>query len=352
MVWIKRVVGSILLASGLAAFGTYAWVLVPVSVDRTAPDAAVARLATPSSALGDVEEGYSEHKGRSLHYVSAGEGETIVFFHGFPSFWYSFARQMDHFGREYRVIAVDGLGAGKSDAPRDVELYTLEAMGEHIIALLDELKIERAHLVGHDWGSAFAIGLAQRYPARVLSVTGISAPSHNATLHALEVDSKARKTSGYVEQFKRANPPLIWALDVPDQIYDGAYRPMVEDGKLTPEEGALFRAATRDPKRINAHINWYRANLPHPDTIQEADYWPSRDARLTVPALYIWGADDPIYNEVAINRLLDLSDDARLITLPNTKHWPHVREAETVNRAIAGHIAKATAQAEDQSSNE
>ena len=259
---------------------------------------------------------------------------------------------MEYFGRDYHVIAVDSLGAGKSFAPRDAAPYKLETMGEHIAALLDELKIERPHLVGHDWGSACASGLAQRYPERILSVTGMSAPSHTATLHALEVDPKARETSGYVEQFKSANPPVIWALGVPDQIYDGAYRPLVEDGKLTEQEGQLFRNATSDPKRINAHINWYRANLPHPDDVDEEDYWPSREARVTMPALYIWGEDDPIYNEVAITRLLQLSDDAKLITFPNTKHWPHVREAEAVNRAIADHIAEATAKTMDQSSKE
>ena len=341
MVWIKRIIGSVLLASGLAALGVYVWVLVPIAVDRSAPDAAVAHLAA-STSMQDVQEGYFERKGHALHYVSAGEGEAIVFFHGFPSFWYSFARQMGHFGRDYRVIAVDGLGAGKSDAPRNVEPYTLEAMGEHIVALLDDLNIERAHLVGHDWGSAFAIGLAQRYPERVLSVTGISAPAHNATLHALEVDPKARKTSGYVEQFKGANPPLLWALGVSDRIYDGAYRPLVEDGKLTPEEGDLFRAATRDPKRINAHINWYRANLPHPEALSEADFWPSRDARVTMPALYIWGEDDPIYNQTALDRLRALSDQSELATFPETGHWPHVRHSEKVNALIAAHIEAAT----------
>jgi len=342
LVWIKRTIGSVLLAAVLVASGAYAWVLVPVSVDRNAPDPAAIHLVASSNALKGGQEGYFKHKGHSLHYVTAGEGEAIVFFHGFPSFWYSLVRQMDRFAQDYRVVALDGLGAGKSDAPRDEAAYKLEAMGEHIIALLDELSIERAHLVGHDWGSAFALGLAQRYPDRVISVTGVSAPSLNTTLHALEVDPKARKTSGYVEQFKSANPLLIWALGVPDQIYDGAYRPLVEDGKLTPEEGELFRNATSDPKRINAHINWYRANLPHPDALSEADFWPSRDARVTMPALYIWGEDDPIYNQTALNRLQALSNQSQLVTIPNTGHWPHVRHSDQVNALIAAHVQAAT----------
>lgn len=342
MISIKRVIGCTLAVLGSVALAIYLWALIPVSVDQESPDAAVVHLSKSSNAPRQLQEGYFEHSGVSLHYVSVGEGEAIVFLHGFPSFWFSLVRQIEHFSQSNRVVAIDGLGAGKSDAPHDVDSYKLDAMGEHIIALLDELSIERAHLVGHDWGSAFAIGLAQRYPERVLSVSGISAPPLNATLHALENDPKARKTSGYVEQFKSANAPLLWALGVSDQIYDGAYRPLVEDGKLTPEEGALFGAATSDPKRINAHINWYRANLPHPDALSEADFWPSRHARVTMPALYIWGEDDPIYNQTALDRLRALSDQSELVTFPETGHWPHVRHSEKVNALIAAHIEAAS----------
>ncbi|MEM1150848.1 MAG: alpha/beta hydrolase [Pseudomonadota bacterium] len=326
----------------MSALGVYLWTLLPVRADRETQDPAFAYLANDAKGLASYREGYFEHAGHTLHYVSAGEGEAIVFFHGFPSFWYSFARQLDRFGTDYRVIAVDGLGAGKSDAPYEVDAYKLEVMGEHIVALLDELDVPRAHLVGHDWGSAFAIGLAQRYPERVMSVTGISAAPMNATLYALEIDPKARETSGYVERFKQANAPLLLMLGVADQIYDGAYRPLVEDGKLTPEEGELFRTATSNPKRTNAHINWYRANVPHPDALSEADFWPSRDARVTMPALYIWGEDDPIYNQTALDRLTALSDQSSIVIFPKTGHWPHVRHSEAVNAAIEPHIKAAS----------
>ncbi|GAA0465385.1 alpha/beta hydrolase [Parasphingorhabdus litoris] len=331
-----------LLAVLLGGSGTYIWAKLPVTVDREKADAAVELLANRSVGELGYKEGYFEHEGRSLHYVEAGTGEPIVFLHGFPSFWFSFLRQVEHFGGDYRVIAIDGLGAGKSDAPSNVEAYQLEAMGAHLAALLDHLGEERIHIVGHDWGSAFAIGFAQSYPDRVLSVTGISAPALNASLHALEVDPKARKSAAYVERFKRANPPLLVLLGTAASIYDGAYRPLVEDGKLSPDEGTLFRNGTSDAKRTNAHINWYRANIPHPDDLSETDFWPSRDARVTAPALYIWGDDDPIYNKVAMDRLTILSDQSRMVTFPGVGHWPHVRRAEEVNIAMAEHIAAAS----------
>lgn len=338
----KKLALLILGAGVMLGCGIYLWAIAPVSVDREKPDPAVLLLSQRNSDSVMYTEDYHRFSGNSLHYVQAGEGEAIVFLHGFPSFWLSFVRQVDHFRNHYRVIAVDGLGAGKSDAPGRSEAYKLEAMSAHLEALITHLGEEKVHLVGHDWGAALAIGFAQEYPDRVLSVTAISAPSLNATLHALEADPGARKTAEYVERFKQANPALLVMLGTSDTIYDGAYRPLVEDGKLTAKEGELFRNATSDMKRINAHINWYRANLPHPDDVTEADYWPSIDARISIPALYIWDEEDPIYNKTALERMIALSDQSELLLLPKTGHWPHVRSSEAVNDALAMHFDTAS----------
>lgn len=340
----KSVIAGLLLVIICVALVTAVWMFSPVSVDQAEQDPAVVHANADVAPGKQLQEAYFEHDGLNLHYIEAGKGnaETVIFIHGFPSFWYSFLRQVENFKTDYHVVAIDGLGAGKSDAPLASEPYKLEAMAKQLNALIDHIGAEKVHLVGHDWGSAFAIGFAQRYPDRVLTVTGISAPPTNASLDILRSDAKSRETAKYVERFKSANPALILALGVGDSIYDGAYRPLVEAGKLTQKEGDLFRNATSNPRRIDAHINWYRANIPSPDDITEADLWPSRDARVTVPSLYIWGENDQIYSQPAIDRMMSLSDDAELVLFPDVGHWPHVREAEAVNAAIGKHLSTQT----------
>lgn len=338
----KRYVFAALSLLFLAAAAAVVWSVLPPQVDRETPDQALILINSRSATDTAFEEAYFEHRQHRLHYVHGGAGPAVVFIHGFPSFWFSLSRQIEHLAEDYRVIAIDGLGAGKSDAPRDEAHYELEAMSRHILALLDALQIEQAHLIGHDWGSALAIGMAQRHPSRVLTVTGISAPALNAVLYGLETDSSARATAGYVERLKKANPLLLLAFNAADSVFESAYQPLVDDGNLSAQEGERFRHATSDPRRINAHINWYRANIPAPDEITEADFWPARDARVAAPALYIWGEADPIYNQNSIDRLLALSDDAELLLLPKLGHWPHVREADSVNAAIRRHLRKVT----------
>lgn len=280
-----------------------------------------------------------EFDGQTLNYVAAGRGETVLFLHGFPSYWFSLSRQMKALSGKYHVVAIDGLGAGSSDAPLDINEYKLEKMATHVAALLDNLGTSKVHIVGHDWGSAFAFGLAQRFPDRVLTVTGLSAPPINAVLDALEHDKDARKTAAYVERLKDANPLLIVALGADHEVCKGAYVPLVAKRYISEEEGELFCAATGDPRRIDAHINWYRANIPAPDKIEEGDFWPSRTARITAPALLIWGKDDRVFAPKNVAKVESLSDDLKTLPLEGVDHWPHLEREQQVTEAILNHIA-------------
>ncbi|MEL6876420.1 MAG: hypothetical protein AAGM33_13205, partial [Pseudomonadota bacterium] len=176
----------------------------------------------------------------------------------------------------------------------------------------------------------------------VASVTGLSAPPQNVLLDLMQRDSSLRPTSAYIERLKQANPLLIVATGADERVWTGAYEPLVKKGLLTPEEGNLFREATGNPKRIDAHINWYRANIPQFDNIGDTDFWPDRDARLTMPAQIIWGLDDRVFAKQYAEATQTRSDQFRLLPLADVGHWPHVERAETVTQAIRNLISEAT----------
>ena len=52
-----------------------------------------------------------------LHYIDTGTGDTVVFIHGFSAYWFAFIRQIQSLKKDYRAVAIDGLGAGRSGAP-------------------------------------------------------------------------------------------------------------------------------------------------------------------------------------------------------------------------------------------
>ena len=109
-------------------------------------------------------EGYADVNGVCLHYVSEGEGDLLLFLHGFPEFWYGWERQLREFGRDHRAVAVDMRGYNLSAKPADVEAYQISHLVEDVHALIARLGYEQCVLVGHDAGGVVAWAFAMRYP--------------------------------------------------------------------------------------------------------------------------------------------------------------------------------------------
>ena len=305
--------------------------------------------ADPAVALANERAGgqdvYTERchafDGHSLHVVEAGEGEVVLFIHGFPTIWYSMIRPMEHLRQDYRVVAIDGLGAGRSDAPTEVEPYKLAEMAKHLDAVIDDLGVDKVHLVGHDWGAAFVGGYAQSRPGRVQSVTIMSAPPQNIAVRLLETSGRQRKISEYVERLKSASPWLALLSGTGEAMASGPANHL-KAGRISAKEAQVLTQGTSDLRRINRHINWYRANLPAPDAIADEDFWPSRDAKLEVPALLIWGKDDTIFDPGFIMMMEQDSAQLEVLELEGVGHAPQWEATEAVNEAIARHIRTAS----------
>ena len=77
-------------------------------------------------------EGYIDIDGEVLHYVETGDGPLLIFYHGFPSFWFSFFDQMVEFSENYRVVALDGIGSGRSSKPDELEPYRIESLASQL----------------------------------------------------------------------------------------------------------------------------------------------------------------------------------------------------------------------------
>jgi pimeloyl-ACP methyl ester carboxylesterase len=115
--------------------------------------------------------------GITLHVTEQGEGQSILFCHGFPDTSYTWRRQMQAVvSAGYRAIAPDMRGYGRSSAPADAALYTpLQTVGD-LVVLLDALHVPSAIIVGHDWGASVAWGAAMMRPDRFEAVFCLTVP--------------------------------------------------------------------------------------------------------------------------------------------------------------------------------
>jgi pimeloyl-ACP methyl ester carboxylesterase len=83
------------------------------------------------------------------------------------------AQALATFTDEFRRIFVDHRGHGRSDKPHDAEAYAMALRVADVVAVLDELGIQRAHLIGISWGGRLCFGLGQHAPVRVRSLIAI-----------------------------------------------------------------------------------------------------------------------------------------------------------------------------------
>lgn len=115
---------------------------------------------------------FFDSDGVRIRYIDQGEGETVVLLHGFAlsaEVNWSLTGLLQSLPEEYRLLALDQRGHGRSDKPHDPKDYGLEFV-EDVIRLLDALEIDRAHVVGYSMGGTIALRLAADHPDRVRSV--------------------------------------------------------------------------------------------------------------------------------------------------------------------------------------
>jgi pimeloyl-ACP methyl ester carboxylesterase len=123
-----------------------------------------------------VEDGkFADFGGVKIHYIDRGQGEPIVLLHGGTSnleSWISGGVVAD-LTKNFRVIAFDARGSGKSDKPRDPKAYGRQQALD-VPRLLDALKLDRAHVVGFSLGSSTVAQLLTLHPERFLTATQVA----------------------------------------------------------------------------------------------------------------------------------------------------------------------------------
>src|SRR6516225_7591093 len=101
-----------------------------------------------------------EVDGVGTEYQVTGQGRPVVLLHGFPDSGRLWRHQVPALaGAGFQVIVPDLRGCGRSDKPKAVAAYSMSLLAGDVMAILTDLGIGKAHVVGHDWGAALAWAL-------------------------------------------------------------------------------------------------------------------------------------------------------------------------------------------------
>lgn len=106
-----------------------------------------------------------------LHYETTGHGASVVFVHEFSGDHRSWEPQVRHFSRWFRCVTYAARGYPPSDVPEEPDAYSQDLAVDDLLAVLDALDIERAHLVGLSMGGFTVLHFGRRYPQRARSLS-------------------------------------------------------------------------------------------------------------------------------------------------------------------------------------
>jgi pimeloyl-ACP methyl ester carboxylesterase len=268
-----------------------------------------------------VEHRFVHANGIRIHVAEAGpaDAETLVLLHGWPQHWYVWRHQIPPLARDRHVLCPDLRGLGWTDAPPDG--YEKERLADDLFALLDELEIERAGLIGHDWGGYVSFLAALREPDRFDGVLalGIVPPFAEPSLR------------GAVNLW-RFWYQLVLAAPFIGERASGSVGRWLGSGPWDDETRESFVAQFREPERARAAVQYYRTL--HLRELPASVAGRYRDAHLTVPSRLVLGARDPALRPAMVKGADRHADDLQIEVLRGVGHFvPEERPELVLERA-------------------
>ncbi len=261
----------------------------------------------PKIQTGDVE----------LYFEEQGEGEPLVLIPGFGNGLWIWFKQVPDLSKRFRVVTFDPRGIARSEAPdKPVSVRTL---ADDVATLLDELKIESAHMLGASFGGFVAQEFALAYPQKTRSLIlcctsfgGINhVPPPISTLEAI-ASTKGLNT----EERVRENLLLAFSQDYLERQQD--------------EVQSVIRM------RANSHVPEH-AYLRQLQAAREFNT-EARVAEIAVPTLVITGDSDIIVPAENSRNLAAKIPAAELCVIENGSHTFFIEQADEFNRVVMNFI--------------
>ena len=257
--------------------------------------------------------------GVKLYYEEVGAGLPIVLVHEFADDVRGWAAQVKFFARRYRTIAFNARGYPPSDVPEDAERYSQARAAEDIKAVLDHLRLPRAHVVGLSMGGYATLHFGLKDPDRALSLTVAGAgygsgSADRATFH--------RDTEHVIAQFEQGGMEKVAEFYTrgPTRVQFLAKDPV--GWKEFYERFASGSA--------RGHANTMRGVQRRRPSIFELE---RELERLEVPTLIMTGDEDEPCLEPALFMKRKIPT-AGLVVIPNAGHAINLEEPDLFNRAV------------------
>ncbi|MBZ0287847.1 MAG: haloalkane dehalogenase [Anaerolineae bacterium] len=265
---------------------------------------------------------YVDINGARVHYVDEGQGDVILCLHGEPSWSYLYRKMLPGLSPQYRAVAFDWIGFGRSDKYTELGDYSFQMHRDTLVAFIEKLDLHGITLVCQDWGGIIGLSvateLAERFARLVIMNTGLPTGDRPMGEGFMQWRAFAERTGRDLEPGKLIG---ISSVHTPPDAVLAAYD--------APFPDASYRAG------VAAFPMLIPLNLDDPGA---ADMRRTREAlsQWDKPALVMFSDSDPVTGgaDRFFRKLIPSAKEQPVITIQGAGHFLQEEKGE----AIAAHI--------------
>jgi 2-hydroxymuconate-semialdehyde hydrolase len=270
------------------------------------------------------EIGKSIQTGRyKTNYHDQGSGAPVVMLHGSGAGvtgWANWRGQIPALSPKFRVIAPDLIGFGYTERPEGFSYRFMDSWVDQVLALLDALRIDKAHLVGNSFGGSLSLALAVRSPERVgrIVLMGSGGVQQKVTpeLDQLWGYTPSAANMKKIMSIMAHNQNLV-TDDIAEMRYRATLRPGVQE---------TFEKLFPPPRQ-----RWLDAQVVPDEKLRQIKH----------PALIVHGREDRVVPLPGSLKLMELLPNSQLHVFGQCGHWTMIEHRDRFNRLVLDFLGEA-----------
>jgi len=263
--------------------------------------------------------------GTQIYVEETGRGDPIVFAHEYSGDHRSWEAQVRHLSRRYRCVTFAARGYSPSDIPENTASYALNSAVGDMLAVMDGLRLEKAHVVGLSMGAFTSLHFGLTHPERLWSIVAAGAGTGSDPDHSA--------------QFKRD------ALDIADTIET---KGMSAFAKSHGDSAMRRPLAVKDSRSAREFVNMLAEHAPLGSINTMRGYQARRPslydfkqqfAEMNIPTLLIIGDEDYVCLKPGLF-LKQTIPNCGMAVLPRSGHTVNLEEPAAFNALLEGFYAQ------------
>lgn len=265
---------------------------------------------------------YLDIDGQQMHYVDEGEGDILLFVHGTPSWSFEFRHIIKALSQTHRCIALDHIGMGLSDKPKNYN-YTTQQHAQNLEAFINAKQLKNITLLVHDFGGPIGLNYAIKQPQNIKKLVLLNTWMWSAVGEPEYEKAKKIIASPIVPfLYKYLNFSAKYLIPT-------AVANKKELAKTTHQH--YYKILRNKTERLGT-LGFRNSLLNEQDWFESL--WQQREKIANIPALIVWGMQDSFIPASYANRFGELFKQQKIIELQNVGHFVCEEAAPDVTKKL------------------